>query len=168
MINIDLSSLAFIPAIENDVVQYVAKAMDLYSEIAAHRFIVKSYENETYVDNGDTYYVNFAAYKAATSSPVLDAANVDKFFYGNALVGFHLNAMAGAWSLRVTMRGPGIYPILFYASNVVNPLLLFEVVNIKLPMMPIYDVSIRIQTTGAGDVASMFGHSVWNGLYFGR
>lgn len=168
MINIDLSSLAFVPSIENDVVQYVAKAMDLFSEIPSHRFIVKSYEKEQYVDNGDTYYVNHSAYADAKAVQVLPAANTNKFFYGNALVGFHLNAIAGAWTLRVTMRGPGIYPILYYTSNVVNPLLLFEVVNIKLPMMPIYDVSISVTTTGAGDVASIFSHSVWNGLYFAK
>lgn len=166
MVTLDLSGIAFAPEIEKQVVKYVATAMELYSDTPAHRFIVKSYEQEQYVDAGNTYYVNFAAYKAATSAAVLAAANTNAFFYGNALVGFHLNDIAGEYSVRVTMRGPGIYPILYYSSNIVDTLQLNEVVNIKLPMMPIYDVSIRVTTGGAGDVASIFAHSVWNGLYF--
>lgn len=168
MITLDLSSIAFHPYLEEQTVKYVAAAMSLGTAIPAHRFIVKSFENETYVDAADTFYVNHSAYKAATSSEVLAAADTDKFFYGNAMVGFHINAMAGAWNIRVTMRGPGIYPILFFASNVVNTLALNEVVNIKMPMMPIYDVSIKINAVGAADVCSVFSHSVWNGLFFSR
>lgn len=168
MITLDLSSIAFLPEIEQATVKYVAHAMDLFGETPGHRFIVKSYEKEQYVDAGNTYYVNHSAYQDATSAAALAAADTNKFFYGNALVGFHLNALAGQWTVRVTMRGPGIYPILYYTSNVVDPLLLNEVINIKLPMMPIYDVSIRITTAAAGDVCSVFSHSVWNGLFFER
>jgi hypothetical protein len=164
VLNID--ALSYLAGLEQSTVNYLSKAMNMY-QLPAHRFIATRMTH-TEAAVGATKNVVFYPDKA----PILEGAqDTDVFFYGDCHFSFDCTVLTDPWYVRVYSDGPlTVSPmtnagIEYYASSVVNPIQVGEVVQVTIPRIPL--TSIRVEIYGNGSI-TFRGFVSWTGILMMR
>lgn len=162
VVTLDLAILAIDRTVADAVAEYIAKSAGIFSTRIGYTFVNKRYDDILVAANTVNETGRFYPQQAPGAPGALDT---NKFFYGDGLLSIVPYNLSGQWSMEVLCYGvDGSAISLYYASNVVQPVVDNQLVKIDLPPWSIVAFDVVLETELASTISASV-NVIWNGLY---
>jgi hypothetical protein len=148
--------------------------MGIFSDTPGHRFYSNAWtENNGAVGPAAFSYTYYQPWTDPVVSAVPGTPDANKFFYGQCNIVLVPQILVGAWEILVTayyranngvdMAGHYLYK----STNVINPVVEGELIQITAPMMPCFTYEVKLTASAASSI-SVYQSVAFNGIYFGN
>lgn len=154
VLNID--ALAALKSLDERTVQYLSQALGVSGAIPAYTFVANRFGYDLLGAGAVESFVTFYPVK----SPELEGQqNVQSFFYGDCFLSFYMETApqaGGPWYIKVFADSPHTTApqeeaeLIYYASNLYNPLIRYQVVRLSPPRIPLTSIRVVVYDEGAG------------------
>lgn len=162
VVKLDIGILALDDDAALQTAKYIAKSAGIFSEFLGYSFISKLYASSLVCPANSEASTRFFPQKNPTAGGVMD---VNRFFYGDAVMYIMPSNLKGEWMLEVIAYGVDNTGFgLSYSTHLANTKVSQAAFTLNIPAWPVVAVDIFLRAEGASSI-NVSADIIWNGLY---